>query len=218
MRMRCPTELLLRRNGILITWDSLSNDELIRIKEYIESYHIIYGWSGRYITNDGKFNTSALDMERHLNKEYVIREGEPYTFQLVTQRIAKEIYKEANLSQPPRTAVRQPRFINVYSQDEVPEGYPKPPIELESKYNDVKLIYDEALINNGWNGYKYVRDILECLVEEKFGKKELRHISFRNNPTTYVTIRTPVKEYLTGKLIVYKGDNQGIPMIYLYIK
>lgn len=89
-------EFLLRKDGILIRWDTLSSEEFNLIKTELVNYMEANDWktnvAGYNFTRCGKMNyTHVFDIMAHLNKQYTLGD---FTIELVSSRIAKKIYKE----------------------------------------------------------------------------------------------------------------------------
>ena len=139
--------ILLYRNGQLISWDSLPNDELHMIMDKVRDKFII---SELHI--DGRINVGPYKMYENMNIEFPLTEDIKGV--LVGNCIARERYSMYNIKQSKETTY-PPRYISFIPRNETPEGYYKPPAEpgdltkLIYVYKDsATYIHDKTWIGN----------------------------------------------------------------------
>jgi hypothetical protein len=122
------TCVILRRDGHIISWDSVSNDELALIKQKVkERFGLLYAT----VHDDGRIYLNLRNAVEHLNKEFPITvdaAGMDITAELVGSSIARKLYKEANVKQSRETSFPS-RYLRFVPRDQTPAGFDVPPAE-----------------------------------------------------------------------------------------
>ena len=112
---------LIYKDEHLISWDSLSNDELHMIMDKLREKFDIAN-----LFEDGMLVVSQYTMDANLNKEFYITDE--FRGELVSKSIARERYNNGDIIHH-RESTYLSRYITFIPRDETPEGHDIPPAE-----------------------------------------------------------------------------------------
>jgi hypothetical protein len=198
-----PTaRIMLRRNGAYITWDSLANDQLFKVKEQVFSTlkylltPLTYEQAKFHfrIYNDGciKGQSSLINSNLNIITPIKINDDE-WTYHIVINTIAIELYKEAELHQRrynPTHRCIQKRFMTFY-KDDFPEEFNKPPLrDIREDGNFVDIQY--TLNPPDMLGIMYYIHL-----QFNFKRKDQRYIP------DYISVLRKHANKMRGSIIVY---------------